>query len=223
MSATSRLVEAGREAGVLDETGALTGRALYRDVPVQGANGTRVNPADVRATLDALERSKTMKEQPVAIWYKGRSYYGKPGWTYYYEEAATDNGDYHKAPVRDGSKVRRWLVKSGYRLIYSKKGRGEAVDFAECWMHQRHAGNGSDPQDFHPKSTAEIREYIALALKDDDADAPSLEALDAPIQQPEPTEQERLATTLAARLVALGWVTGTTEAVGASIIDTLTL
>lgn len=220
MSAIGRLVEAGREAGLLDETGALTGRALYRDVPVQGANGTRVNPADVRATIQQLERSKTTVNNPVAIWYKGRSYYGKPGWTYYYEEAATDNGDYHKAPVRDGSKVRRWLVKSGYRLIYSKKGRGEAVDFAECWMHERYAGYGDKPDDFHPKSTAEIREYIALALKTDD-DAPSLEAFDAPVQQP--NEQEQLATTLAARLVALGWVTGTTEAVGASIIDTLTL
>lgn len=217
MSATSRLVEAGREAGILDETGALTGRALYRDTPVIGANGTRVNPADVRATLDQLERGKTTMNSPVALWYKGRAYHSHPGWKRYYKEVALDNGDYKPAPVEGGNKVMRWLTSHGYRKLWQGPMKGEDCDFAECWMHVKYAGDGSDPQDFHPKSAAEIREYIALALKTDD-DAPSLEKFDAHVQN----EHEQLATTLAARLVALGWVTGTTEAVGERIIDTLT-
>lgn len=227
MSATSRLVEAGREAGLLDETGALTGRRLSQDVPVQGANGTRVNPADVRATLDALERSKTMKEQPVAFWFRGTARWQHPGWSYCYNEVAKDNDEFRSTTKKDGKTIQKWLVEKGYRKLRSWKGKGEITTFEETWMHERYAGYGDKPDDFHPKSTAEIREYIALALKTDD-DAPSLEKFDAPIQQPAldmsvEAVRARIAASLAAVLAEHGLTTPTTEAVGTSLVDTLTL
>lgn len=221
MSATGRLVEAGREAGILDETGALTGRRLSQDVPAQGANGTRVNPADVRATIQQLERSKTMKEQPVAFWFKGTARWQHPGWSYCYNEVAKDDGEYRDNRMKDGKTAQKWLVAHGYRIVYRSPVKSEISPVTECWGHVRFFGEPDNPDRFVPKSTNELREYITLALKPEEADAPSLEAFDAPVQQP--NEHEQLATTLAARLVALGWVTGTTEAVGTSLVDTLTL
>ena len=131
-----------------------------------------------------------MNEQPVALWYKGRAYHNHPGWKRYYKEVALDNGDYKPAPVEDGEKVQRWLVAHGYRVIYQKKGNGSATDFVQCWMHERYAGSGEEPGDFHPESLAQLREYIALAVAkrdepEEDTVAPELPTEEATVQ-PEP-------------------------------------
>ena len=187
MSYTKQLIGDLREAGLVDGFG----NRLYPNLsgagdrqPTQGANGDRVNPSDVLGELRFQERKATMNEQPVALWYKGRAYHSHPGWRRYYKEVAIDNGDYKKAPVENDQKVMRWLTNHGYRKIWQGPMKGEDCDFAECWMHVRYSGDGSDPQDFHPKSTAEIREYISLALKTDEPEtvAPELPTEEATVQ-----------------------------------------
>ena len=174
-----------------------------------------------------------MKEMPVAFWFKGDARWQHPGWVYCYNEVAKDNDEFRATAKKDGKSIQKWLVAHGYRKLRSWKGEGEITTFEETWMHERVAGTGDKPDDFHPKSTREIREYISICLKLEEADAPSLEKFDAPVQQPEPnmsieavrvvSKNEQVAVELAARLIDLGVVTGTTEAVGTHILDTLTI
>ena len=167
MSRTDEYINQLYEAGLVDRFG----NRLYPDLhhhgdrqPVQGANGDRVNPSDVLGELRFQERKATMNEQPVALWYKGRAYHSHPGWRRYYKEVAIDNGDYKKAPVENDQKVMRWLTNHGYRKIWQGPMKGEDCDFAECWMHVRYCGEPDNPDRFQPKSTAELREYIDLAV-----------------------------------------------------------
>ena len=167
MSYTKQLISDLREAGLVDGFG----NRLYPNLsgagdrqPTQGANGDRVNPSDVLGELRFQERKATMNEQPVALWYKGRAYHNHPGWKRYYKEVALDNGDYKPAPIEDGLKVQNWLTSHGYRKMWQGPMQGAAPDFHECWMHIRYAGEPNNPDRFQPKSTAELREYIDLAV-----------------------------------------------------------
>ena len=108
-----------------------------------------------------------MNNKPVALWYKGVTYHNNPGQKHLYREVSRDGDDNWKtAPVEDGSKVQRWLTNNGYRIVYQKKMRGSGWrwDFTQCWMHERYAGSGEEPGDFHPEGIAQLREYIALAV-----------------------------------------------------------
>ena len=201
MSYTKQLISDLREAGLVDGFG----NRLYPNLsgagdrqPTQGANGDRVNPSDVLGELRFQERKATMNEQPVALWYKGRAYHSHPGWRRYYKEVAIDNGDYKKAPVENDQKVMRWLTNHGYRKIWQGPMKGEDCDFAECWMHVRYCGEPDNPDRFQPKSTAELREYIDLAV------APETVAPELPEQedtvQPEPEEDSSIVDKIA------GWI-----------------
>ena len=201
MSYTKQLIGDLREAGLVDGFG----NRLYPNLsgagdrqPTQGANGDRVNPSDVLGELRFQERKATMNEQPVALWYKGRAYHSHPGWRRYYKEVAIDNGDYKKAPVENDQKVMRWLTNHGYRKIWQGPMKGEDCDFAECWMHVRYCGEPDNPDRFQPKSTAELREYIDLAV------APETVAPELPEQedtvQPEPEEDSSIVDKIA------GWI-----------------
>ena len=196
MSRTDEYINQLYEAGLVDRFG----NRLYPDLhhhgdrqPVQGANGDRINPSDVLGQERFLERraAKMDEKQPVALWYRGRCYHKHPGWRYLYKEVSRDGDkDYKPAPVEDGEKVQRWLVAHGYRVIYQKKGNGSATDFVQCWMHERYAGSGEEPGDFHPESLAQLREYIALAVAkrdepEEDTVAPELPEQEATVQ-PEP-------------------------------------
>ena len=209
MSYTKQWINDLREAGLVDGFG----NRLYPDLsgagdrqPTQGASGTRVNPSDVLGNERFLERRTTMNEkQPVALWYRGRCYHKHPGWRYLYKEVSRDGDkDYKPAPVEDGEKVQRWLVAHGYRVIYQKKGNGSATDFAQCWMHERYAGSGEEPGDFHPESLAQLREYIALAVAkrdepEEDTVAPELPEQEVTVQpEPERMDFDTAVDTLAA-------------------------
>ena len=188
MSRTDEYINQLYEAGMVDRFG----NRLYPDLhhhgdrqPVQGANGDRINPSDVLGQERFLERrAAKMDEKPVAFWFKGDARYAHPGWAYCYNEVAENNGEYRATTKKDGKAIQKWLVGNGYRKLYSWKGNGEITTFRECWMHVRYSGDGSDPQDFHPKSTAEIREYISLALKTDEPEtvAPELPTEEATVQ-----------------------------------------
>ena len=188
MSRTDEYINQLYEAGLVDRFG----NRLYPDLhhhgdrqPVQGANGDRINPSDVLGQERFLERrAAKMDEKPVAFWFKGDARYAHPGWAYCYNEVAENNGEYRATTKKDGKAIQKWLVGNGYRKLYSWKGNGEITTFRECWMHVRYSGDGSDPQDFHPKSTAEIREYISLALKTDEPEtvAPELPTEEATVQ-----------------------------------------
>ena len=201
MSRTDEYINQLYEAGMVDRFG----NRLYPNLsgagdrqPTQGANGDRVNPSDVLGELRFQERKATMNEQPVALWYKGRAYHSHPGWRRYYKEVAIDNGDYKKAPVENDQKVMRWLTNHGYRKIWQGPMKGEDCDFAECWMHVRYCGEPDNPDRFQPKSTAELREYIDLAV------APETVAPELPEQedtvQPEPEEDSSIVDKIA------GWI-----------------
>ena len=167
MSYTKQWINDLREAGLVDQFGNRLSPGPYHAgdrQPVQGANGDRVNPSDVLGELRFQERKATMNEQPVALWYKGRAYHNHPGWKRYYKEVALDNGDYKPAPIEDGLKVQNWLTSHGYRKMWQGPMQGAAPDFHECWMHIRYAGEPNNPDRFQPKSTAELREYIDLAV-----------------------------------------------------------
>ena len=193
MSRTDEYINQLYEAGLVDRFG----NRLYPDLhhhgdrqPVQGANGDRINPSDVLGQERFLERraAKMDEKQPVALWYRGRCYHKHPGWRYLYKEVSRDGDkDYKPAPVEDGEKVQHWLVAHGYRVIYQKKGNGSATDFVQCWMHERYAGSGEEPGDFHPESLAQLREYIALAVAkrdepEEDTVAPELPTEEATVQ-----------------------------------------
>ena len=198
MSYTDQYINDLHEAGLVDRFG----NRLYPDLshagdrqPMQGCMGTRVNPSDVLGNEGFIERRTKMNEQPVALWYRGRCYHKHPGWQYLYKEVSKDGDkDYKPAPVEDGEKVQRWLVAHGYRVIYQKKGNGSATDFVQCWMHERYAGSGEEPGDFHPESLAQLREYIALAVAkrdepEEDTVAPELPEQEATVQ-PEPERMD---------------------------------
>lgn len=190
MSYTDQYINDLREAGLVTMDGTRLVQELpnwsYGDrQPVQGANGDRINPSDVLGQERFLERrAAKMDEKPVAFWFKGDARYAHPGWAYCYNEVAENNGEYRATTKKDGKAIQKWLVGNGYRKLYSWKGNGEITTFRECWMHVRYSGDGSDPQDFHPKSTAEIREYISLALKTDEPEtvAPELPTEEATVQ-----------------------------------------
>lgn len=188
MSATTRFVGELREAGVVDAMGErqMPNYGAGDRQPVQGASGTRVNPGDVLGNERFLERRSVMEDnRPVAFWFKGVTRWSHPGYAYCYEEVAENNGEYRENKMKDGRNAQRWLTNHGYRIVYRSPVKGERCDITECWGHVRYFGEPDNPDRFIAKSTAELREYIALAVasnNEPETVAPELPVEEATVQ-----------------------------------------
>jgi len=77
--------------------------------------------------------------------FKGRAYYGKPGWKYCPLEAQEDFGQWRPAKSQDSKQIADWLTKHGYRLAYRKVGKGDtACDYEEWWATIELIGSRGD-------------------------------------------------------------------------------
>jgi hypothetical protein len=66
--------------------------------------------------------------------FRGRAYYGKPGWEFRPAEVQENFGGWRKAKSQDGKAVADWLVKNGFRMVYRSFSKGmEARDYKEWW------------------------------------------------------------------------------------------
>lgn len=66
--------------------------------------------------------------------FRGRAYYGKPGWELHPAEVQEDFSGWRQTKSQNGKAVATWLVKNGYRVAYRSFSKGhEARDYKEWW------------------------------------------------------------------------------------------
>lgn len=66
--------------------------------------------------------------------FRGRAYYGKPGWQLRPAEVQENFGEWRQAKSQDGKAVADWLVKNGFRMVYRSFSKGtDARDYKEWW------------------------------------------------------------------------------------------
>lgn len=88
--------------------------------------------------------------------FRGRAYYGKPGWEFRPTEVQEDFGEWRMTKSQDGKAVADWLVKNDFRMVYRSFGKGfDARDYKAWWAHVDLVGEEGQ---VHPD---ELRELLA--------------------------------------------------------------
>ena len=73
--------------------------------------------------------------------FRGRAYYGKPGWEFRPTEVQEDFSEWRQTKSQNGKAVADWLIKNGFRMVYRSFSRGaEAREYKEWWAKVEFVG-----------------------------------------------------------------------------------
>lgn len=88
------------------------------------------------SVLPQLTKESTMSTPIIVKLYtfKGRCYYTKPGWEYRPHSVREDFGEWRESKTSDGKAIQDWLIKKGYRMVWSSASKGDiSREYTQHW------------------------------------------------------------------------------------------